>query len=277
MVQPLLIVDAPSEQPYRYGLQSVAIPQPTSDPHWQLGVEWESIATYDPQIWPGTCFVAEPGQQTLPGGAPINVADPVSIYAGVECDPLGYTEDYIVSRASGILALGWQNAAEQALWGGAGGYAQALTLTAGSPIATGVSMVKGLALLEQWLGNNYNGVGVIHIPRLGGPYLANAHVVNQGNQLQSVLGTQYVFGGGYENTGPGASGGTAPGTDVLWMYATGQVGVRRSVPSSNGGLAQGLIRSTGQQIVYAQQITVLSIDGPAPACVAVDLTKSDPS
>lgn len=274
MVQPLLIVDAPSEQPYRYGLQSVAVPQPTDNPHWQLGVEWESIATYDPQIWPGTCFVAEPGQQALPGGAAINTAQPISIYAGVECDALGYTEDYIVSRAQAILQLGWQQAAENALWSGAGGYAPALTSTGNVPLGTGVSMVKGLALLEQWLGQNYNAVGVIHVPRLGGPYMANAHVVNQGNSLQSILGTQYVFGGGYPNTGPG---GTAAGADTLWMYATGQVGVRRSAPFVNGGLAQGLIRSTGQQIVFAEQINVLSIDGPAPACVSVDLTKSDPS
>lgn len=269
-VQPLLIVDAPGIQPYRYGLLSVAQPADTSDGHWRLGVEYEALTSYLPGVWPGACYEGVDGNLTLPAGAGMTAALPFSVYAGVDCKAVGYTEQYVLSKAQAILKLGWQNAAESALWSGTVGNTPALT-SAGTLAATGnVSLTAGIAALESYLGTYYTGVGTIHAARLVAPYAQKVfQTVERAGQLQTVLGTQWCFGGGYPNTGPGNA---APGANIAWLYATGLITVRRDEPFINGGLAQALNRSTNDTTVFAEQPTVLTVDGPIVA-VAVDLTK----
>lgn len=269
-IYPTLLVEAPPIQPYKYGLASVAVPADTSDGHWRLGVEYEPISSYEPGVLPGTCYEGVSPTVSLPSGVGTNVSLPYSAYAGVSCSIVGYTEEKILARARAILKLGWQHAAESALWTGAAGNLPALS-QAGSVLASGGSIVDGLATLESYLGSNYTGVGVIHVPRLGAPYLADRHqIFERGvNQLQTALGSQFVFGGGYPNTAPG---GGAAGAGNLWMYATGLITIRMDEAFINGGLAQALNRATNVQTVFAEQPTVLTIDGPIVA-VRVDLTK----
>lgn len=276
-IQPLLLVPAPPIQPYRYGLESVAVPlswdgvdpKPGDADHGQMGVEYEGIATYEPGVWPGTCFDAEAGSLNLPSGAGVTQGLPFSVYAGVTCSVVGYTEEYILSRARAILKLGWQHGAEQALWSGAGSSAPALT-SAGTTAATGVSMTAAVGALEKYMGANYLGTAVIHAPRDAAAYLAEAHqIFERGNQLQTALGSQFVFGGGYPNTAPG---GGAAGANTIWMYATGLLTARRAEPFINGDLGASLNRATNVQNVFAEQPTVLTVDGPIVA-VSVDLTK----
>lgn len=269
MTQPTLLVEAPAITPYKYGLQSVAQPADTSDGHWRLGVEYEPISSYAPGIWPGNCYEGPPGDLDLPPGAGTVEGLPFSVYAGVDCKAVGYTEAYILSRARAILQLGWQNGAEQALWSGAGNSAPALT-SATDTLGTALSLVDAISALEDYLGHNYLGVGVIHAARLVAPYAAATFQISErAGSLQTVLGTQFVFGGGYANTGPG---GDAPDANTAWLYATGLVTIRRDEAFINGGLAQALNRSTNDTTVFAEQPSVLTVDGTIVA-VSVDLTK----
>lgn len=272
MVQPLLIVDAPAIQPYMYGLESVAVPQPKDDIHWEMGVEYEGIASYLPGLWPGVCFDAEPTTETPPSGAPITQGLPFAVNAAVQCSVVGYTEEYILSRAQAILKLGWQNAAEKALGSGSVNNAPALTSGTALPAASGgVSWVSAISQLEGYLAGNYLGRGVIHVPRAAAAYLSNAHIIDRGNVLQTIIGTQFVFGN-YPNLGPG---GTPAPAGMIWVYATGMVGVRRGEPFIPGGLAQWLNRATNVQEVTAQQQTVLTVDGPIVGAL-VNLGASEP-
>lgn len=268
-VVPALLVEAPAIQPYRYGLASVVQTASTSDQHWQNGVEYEPISSYLPGIWPGACYEGATGDLDLSDGVDTVKGLPFSAYAGVQCKIVGYTEEYILSRARAILTLGWQHAAEEALWSGAQGNAPALT-SAGTVVGSGVSMVAGVAALEDYLGTNYLGVGIIHAPRKAAPYLTKDYQIYERgvNQLQTALGTMFAFGGGYPNTGPG---NIAPTANIIWMYATGLITVRRSEAFINGGLGQALNRSTNVETVFAEQPTVLTVDGPIVA-VKVDVT-----
>lgn len=272
MVQPLLIVDAPAIQPYMYGLESVAVPQPTDDFHWEMGVEYESIGQYLTGLWPGVCFDAEPVAASGASGVPITQGLPFAVNAGVSCSIVGYTEQYILSRAQAILKLGWQNGAEKALWTGSVSNSPALTSNSALPGASGVSWVSAISQLEAYLGANYLGRGVIHVPRGGAAYLSNTHAIDRGNSLQTILGTQFVFGGGYPNTGPG---GVAAPPGYMWIWASGMVGVRRGEPFIPGGLAQWLNRNTNIQNVTAQQQTVLTLDGPVMGAL-VNLSAAEP-
>lgn len=266
---PLLLVEAPAVTPYRYGLASVAQGAPVSDAHWRMGVEYEQIGTYAANVWPGACYEGATPDLDLPAGAPTVQGLPFSVYAGVDCKPIGYTEEYILARARAILALGWQHAAEQALWTGAAGSAPALISTT-ETIDTGLSVVAGIAALEKYLTDNYSGVGVIHAARDFAAYAQQQRqIVERVGSLQTVLGTGFCFGGGYPNTAPG---GDAAEDGTMWLYATGMLTVRRDEAFISGGLGAALSRLTNDAMVYAEQPTVLTVDGPI-AAVSIDLTQ----
>lgn len=267
-VQPLRIVDAPALMPYRYGLASVAQAASVDDVHELFGLQYEQIAEYLPGVLRGACYEGPVTNVSLPAGSgtAYAVGLPFSVYAGVQCSPMGYSEEYILNRARAILKLGWQNAAETALWAG-GSANNAPTLAAsGSTViagASGVSFTAGLAALEQYMGANYLGTAVIHGRRDAAPWAAkNFQIFERSGQLQTVLGSQWCFGGGYQNTSP--SGVAAP-AGSLWLYATGLVQVRLGAPFINGGLAENYNRSTDVQTVFAEQQTVLTVDGPTAA------------
>lgn len=90
---------------------------------------------------------------------------------------------------------------------------------------TPVDLRKSLAVLEEWLDDNYAGAGTILMSREAGSLVAeNDRVSRHGNRLETNLGNAVaasaMFGdGGAESTTPSA------GQTVLW--AVGQVVVRR--------------------------------------------------
>lgn len=269
-VYPTLLVAAPALQPYRYGLASAAVPASTDDAHWALGVEYEPFGSYLPGVWPGACYVGETSTMNLPDGIGTIVGLPFSVFAGVECKALGYSEDDIRARAKAILDLGWQNAAESALWSGAVGNTPFLTQAGSTVIASGVSMADGIGALEGYMGANYLSNAVIHIPRGGAAKAAAQHqIFERAGKLESAVGSQFVFGGGYPGTGPG---GVSAGANNMWIFATGLITVRRSEPQQYGGLEAALNRTTNIETLFYEQPTVLTLDGPI-AAVRVDLTK----
>lgn len=271
MVQQLKLVEAPGLMPYRYGLASVAQAQTIEDQHELFGLQYEQIAQdYIPGVAAGACYTGGSENVSLSGSAaPYSVGLPFSVYAGVKCQTLGYDEAFILARAQAILKLGWQNAGETALWGGAVDNAPSLAAsgTVIVPGASGVSFTAGLAALENYMGSNYLATAVIHARRDAAPWAAkNFQIVERagvgGAQLQTYLGSQWCFGGGYLNTSP--SGVAAP-AGSLWLYATGLVMVRLGAPWINGALAEAFDRSTGIQAVFAEQQSVITIDGPTCA------------
>ncbi|WP_375483317.1 hypothetical protein [uncultured Jatrophihabitans sp.] len=276
MPNPLALVEAPDIEPYRYGLASVAQEPPADgDPHWQLGVQYEPVTSYLTQVVPGAC---QAGTIALPSGVATEQGAPFSVYAGVDCKIMGYTEAFLEARALAILEAGWQHAAEQMLWQGGPtgspltGAAPVLNAASGSnTVGTGLSLVAAIGALEKALASAYSGRGVIHSTRdvaaLADRY-QQLHERDLG-VLETALGTRWAFGGGYDGTGPSAA---APAAGTAWLYATGTVVARRARPFISGGLAAALNRTTNQADVFAEQPTVLTVDGPTFA-VSVDLTK----
>lgn len=270
MTAPRLLVEAPAVVPYQYGLASIAQPAPMDGDHWQNGVEYEPISSYMTAIGVGACGAG--ATRVIPAGQATTRGLPFSMYAGVDCSPVGYDEDYVNSRAQAILKLGWQQAAETALWTGGGVTSLAPVLnSASTPVqATALSIVQAIAALEAYIRKNYLGVGVIHaVPAVAAYAQRNHLIVERVGKLQTILGTDLCFGGGYDGTGPG---NVTPAANSTYLYATGLITIRRGEPRVNGGLPAGFIRETNHQKVYAEQPAVLTVDGPIVA-VSVDLTK----
>jgi hypothetical protein len=169
----------------------------------------------------------------------------------VDCDDFGSNGE---AEAEGRRALEWGEGAavEAVFWTGAVAptgagisiephlAANAAVVSDGVTIQTAATVVSGtaqklklaLGLLEDALADCYNGQGVIHVPRIFGPFLADGGIVyKQGNQLVTLNGNLVALGTGYTGSSPAGVAGT---TTAMWIYATGAVMMRRSdidVPS----------------------------------------------
>jgi hypothetical protein len=211
--------------------------------------------------------------KALPAGMGTTKAFPFAVYAGMQCGSVGYDrEGTYRDRARTILELAGQHAAEAALWTGAGGNTGPLN-AASTPVVSGTAtdLTVALGKLEDWLADHYSGVGVIHAKRGVSAFARRDHqtVRDPGNPeaLTTGVGTRWVFGGGYDGTGPN---GVAPAANQTWIYATGQPTIRRA-PVVDFTMAEALDRSINGVGVFAEQTYVIGYDCAVGAAL-VDLS-----
>jgi hypothetical protein len=263
---PFTLVVPPAVLPYRYGLLSAATVL-TGAGRWELGVQFDSDNCTPGGLW-GYDLCGDPIETSPPGktapGLTLNEAAPFTVYDGVTCAPIGLGD--AEGRARRRLAGSEQRQVEAAFW--TRQLAAADTPLVGGSPATGLAHAVGL--LEEALGGNYNGLGVIHAPRwvaalAGSAYLA----VRDGSTLRTQLDTAWAFGAGYPGTGPG---GVAPAAGHAWLYVTGAVVVRRGdvvVPATPQ--AGGLDKANNEMTVLAERTYVVAYDCVAYA-IDADLT-----
>lgn len=202
-------------------------------------------------------------------GKPTTGGDPFGVLAGVACGSLGTLDVDDETRARAALA-----AAEQRLVEGVFERSGTPRLAAGGGVVTpaGVTALRikrAVGELEQYLGAEYGGVGVLHMPRVLGPY---APVERDGAVLRTRLGTAVAFGSGYTGTSPTLA---APAAGSYWVYATGAVQVRRSavfVPASG---AETLDTATNQTLLVAERSYLVTVDCVPVAAALVDLDGED--
>lgn len=271
---PPLIVPAPPADTYVGGLYSAAYtPEVPADPHWQCGVMWETDNCDRPGAWAETCPPDVPDDKPADYAPAWQTATPFHTIMGVDCTPVGYTLDDFRRRLLANMASGAQAVAERIYWTGEQGNTPRLAgpvaanpadpqpgevvqLSApGSPL----TVVGGVAALESYLAENYNGVGVIHAPSSMAVY-ADSHGLihgNPGGALRTVLGTRWAFGRGYEvNTGPG---GAAAPAGTAWMYATGRVAIWAGpvfIPNDEQ-LQASFDRASNETVMFAEQTFVI--------------------
>lgn len=279
MTQPLVYIEPPDVDPHRFGLFGAAQPLTGVDEHWLYGgVEFESLACYEAAFYPMGVGMdgGAGGSKTLPDGAGTTTAHPFTVYAGILCGSVGYTADQYRARALRVLELSGQSAAETALWTGAGGNLPGLNGTgyAQTPNgSTAVSIVDALGILEDWLGQNYNGSGVIHATRRTVVKAASQRLVRHDpdtpvDLLMTPVGSRWIGGAGYDGTGPAA---VAPGTGNAWMYATGQIMLARDDPETPADMGEALDRSLNLVRLIAEQSYLIAVDCAA-AAVKVNLS-----
>jgi hypothetical protein len=196
------------------------------DSHELLGVEWRAL---------GCCPVHDttwcpPGEES-PGAIPpkefcrpeYEEAEPVTLYAGVECSTFGMSFQEAVEQARATLELGEQRGLEEAFWR----YTlapQAVDLT---PPAGPVSPAQGVAALEGCLAESYGGAGTLHVPAGAAALLGCCQVLSrEDGRLQTLAGNCAVIGSGYSVANSGPDGAPAePGS--AWLYISGPVVIRR--------------------------------------------------
>lgn len=295
-VRPRLYVDAPSVSPLPYGLWSVVQDQSQpgqAGPHWRNGVQFEPDQCEAANSTVGDCPPPEvsgdpdEGRVMEPTGQIRTVGtDPITVYAWVDCGPVGGVWQEATEWATAALTAGEARAVEHAFWTGQVTHPDGHVVhphlaadvevtdpgaddpeahqTIVQPAAVvpqdgPLDIVEGIGVLEGAMAACYPGVPVLHVPRRAVASMVKHGLVSrQGPQLRTLSGSLVAAGSGYPDPGPGPDG-TAPDYPETWIYATGSIGARRSgVTVTSREVA--LDRATNRLVLIPQRTYTLGWD-----------------
>jgi len=217
-----IIIDPPQLTMPGFGLRSVVQFPLGVDPHWQnteQGVQWREDGQATSQSTTGVLLTSEHIVDTIWGQA-----KPVTVQVVRDVSTIPNADD--ARRVVGqYLNQSADNALELALWTGKDSDGNDLELSlAQADVLTDTPMDfdEGVGVLEQWLSQHYNGVGVIHAPRRTAAVMGRFNVVSTSSGAKvTQLGTKVAFGIGY----PGSQPGTLATEDTLladpvWLAIT---------------------------------------------------------
>lgn len=192
--------------------------------------------------------------------APVSGA-PFAVYTSYTCGSLGFSFEEVRDRLLTRMALHEQKAVEQRLWSGSSGTGGTITGLFRNAVSLGAvgCVTEAVEVLEQALADNSIVGGMIHARPGMAAHLAQAHLIDRGQGRRRVTYTDipYVFGQGYDGSGPT---GQAATTDVEWMYASGRVLVWQDPEVMIPSLRQTMDKSTNQMYGLAERVYAVAVE-----------------
>jgi len=218
---------------HRGGLESVAVPIPTSD--WHSGVQVTPVCGVEPFVWGCASSSGEPGEKPITPILPSEQFDSTMIGVMVDCDggpgALGKIEATIASE--GWQRTAWQRLATVLHDGEVGAddsnpsLQNVATLPVGWDVNNPADITNSLQGIIDAACTCWNADLVIHVPVEYLPYFLEKNLVSWDKDDQVYrLGSFRVSFDCYPNLGPSNLGPDAiPAADgsEVWMYATGPV------------------------------------------------------
>lgn len=281
MAGPKLPVSPPSFVPRDFGLLTVVQPRfEESDPHWRNGVIWESNCDLG-GVTCDDCTRSDIPAKAANVDVELFGATPFTVFAEVDCAPVGYTPDEQAQRAIAALNRleGYQ--VERTFWTGstcASGTAyphlaasaevfdsgsaslERVRLQSAATQVTGVALdvVEAFGRLEGALARCANGAGVLHItPEVADAAAAASLLQVRNGQLRTTLGNLVAVGAGYTGSSPAG----VSTTGVHWAYATSPIFAYRSPIERVGAeFVETLDRSVNTVKTTAERTYVLGFD-----------------
>jgi hypothetical protein len=264
-VYPPITIDPPQIERALGGLYAAAnFPDlPGEGDRWENGIQYQAETCATSTGWAATCG-DDPARVTKEATLelPLVLGTPFVEYLGIKCAIVGQTLENFERLVRNALDACEQRSVESTFWTGDMGndphLADPSSVILGASDVTPLSILRGVSLLERYLGDNYCGVGVFHAPRDVAPYADNASLIHGTNpRLTTALGTRWAFGAGYSvNTGPD---GTEADPGTAWIYATGQVNIWRSdIWMQPDALVQAFSRLTNDAELFAERNFVLT-------------------
>lgn len=251
-------VEAPAGRPLPFGLLSLPdVVVDDVDPHTLMGVEYQTAGCSPAAaLSVEQCLDIGDDSLTDDDGFDRVTGDAFTVYALHKCRNVG-TLRPPVDTAVEKLDLGAGRAVESQF---------AVRLTDADDITptpgTAVSIETGVGLIEEWAGDNYASVPVLHATRGSVTSMAaKGLVIVNGTHLETKLGSFVVAGAGYTDattvTGdPDADPDPIPDqtatADERWLWVTGTVVVRRGLVDKVGP-TYGLADPTNEHIALASQ------------------------
>jgi hypothetical protein len=274
-----LVETPPAFTPLRYGLLSAAQVVDDPDEHWQLG----AVMVPDPcaaasVVTGGPCSSSGITKSPTVSGLPASAAQPFTVYAWIDCSPIGHGDNLadLRARTTRQLTNGEGRAVERTFWTGVAQNgtvmphlaedtqvltdafgAETVELQSAATVVSGTptSLTEGIALLEGSLAQCYGGEGVIHVPAAAVIHLSNVGIVRQqGPQLRTLLGNLVAAYSSGDREGPT---GVDPAAGQAWIYGTGAVQARRSPIKDQGMVTGAIIGKADNSTVYLVERTYL--------------------
>jgi hypothetical protein len=192
--------------------------------------------------------------------APVSGA-PFGVLASYTCGSLGFSFAEAEQRVRTRLSMREQRAVERRLWQGSSGVLGTVTglFRNATNLGSAACPAEAIGILEQTLADNGVSAGIIHArPGLAAPFAAD-HLIERVSprRLTTMLGTPYVFGQGYDGTGPTGQATTA---SAEWVYATGRVLIWRNDEVFVPDPREVLDRSTNQLSLVAERIFAAAVE-----------------
>lgn len=228
-------VEAVPGEPLPHGLLGGCVPiVDATDPHQLLGTQNRSVSGVGTAPWewcpPGD---NQPASKTFTR-AGFCTFNPVTIYAGTECSAPVMTFEESKELSLQTLELGASRALEE--WFMRNVLCSTAVDLTPATATDGLSAASALSTLENWLGVNYGGRGLIHAPagmgaQFGRDTLAMPDWCGEDLCcLRTLTGNGLVLGSGYSvNVGPPDC--TVAPSGQAWIYATGPLRIRRDQPN----------------------------------------------
>lgn len=214
------VVDAPAVIPQPFGIFSVAEPRLTTDEHWRLGVEWRTNACGSARYTVGDCIEPEVGDLFPDDDCDVFKYEPFTVYRYDHDPAVGYTLEQHRAMAIERLVNVEQNAVEAKLW-------YLMTATAPVQSMTAFTPEYALGYLENWIANEYNGLGVIHMSKIAATVFSDTHLIQQGGRLYTNLGTPVVVSPKYDGRDIINGQGSLVASGALALYR-GDIDVREA-------------------------------------------------
>lgn len=277
---PPALVNGAVRQPLPYGLFSTFSLRSAGADRWESGITFEAE----------TCAKADGIAQiqclpTATTGLPKNlvrnlpvpgVAAAFTVYGHFQCSPVGWSVDQAQERAVSHLKNREEARVEQAFWTSDLGNIPSLQRDAGAvqpaptTVGTGTSdIITGLGLLEDFIGDSYGSLGVIHLTRATATAaLSRNALIVSGGRLVTLLGTPVVAGAGYPGTGPA---GQAAAAGTQWAFASPALFGYRSDIFDSSDIAGDLFdRANNNLYAVAERSYLIGFDPCGVAAVLVD-------
>lgn len=240
-----------------------------TDVHELLGTDWMPLSCSEAHDW-DWCPEDPPPTPALKAFDRVGscTAAPVTIYAGATCNPIGWTYAEATAHAREALRMGEQRALEEF-------FMREVLCVIGedlTPAAGAVTIAQGVGALEDWLGTEYGGQGVIHVPAGAAALLGCCNVVHiDAGNARTLMGNCVIMGSGYAgNFGPPDCLPADPGE--AWLYATSPLRIRREAPVIVPGTDGESVRiTTNDRFVLAERGFVVEIACCRAAAVRITL------
>jgi len=258
-----MLIATPAPPPRPYGIFDVALgPMPFPVPASQAGgvIYVPDTCEDDVFLYAMNCPPVSGSKTFSTNESPVSGA-PFAVITSYTCGSLGYSFDEAEQKVRTRMSLREQRAVERRIWQGspAGGIGGIPGLFRGA-IDLGPSgcVTEAIEVLEQALADNGVIGGIIHTRPGLSAHLQTSFLIYEGpgRVKRTVLNTPYVFGQGYDGSGPT---GQPADTNAEWMYASGRVLIWQSdveVPDPR----QTFDRSTNQQLLLAERIYAVSVE-----------------
>lgn len=258
---PAYIATPPPPQRPGYGLFDAALgPLPFPRPEAQGGG-----VIYVPDTCSGPINLralncpAVTGAKTFTGiETPVSGA-PFAVYSSYTCGSIGFSFDEVRQRVVTRLQLQEERAVEKRLW--QGDSTQGITGLFLNATNLGVAScaTEAIELLEQGLADNAIVGGLIHArPGMAAHLAASMQLDRVGPRTWATsLGTPYVFGQGYDGSGPTGQAATSANE---WMYATGRITVWQDSEIFVPPIGQTMDKTTNQITTIAERVYAVAVE-----------------